>query len=182
MAARPGRCGRDVLGRSARGAMAGWRPRRQRRPRLGRTTKAATAERSSRFAARRDERSRFESGRRRRDRAASPRRVACRSVACVWSPSGGYLFVGKAHETTVGSIWRVTVDPAALAWTEGPIGSPPARAQDGDTAVSPEGRRLIFRARSVAHPRVRYSIRRAWRARIQGRGGEPVTSGGAGGA
>jgi Tol biopolymer transport system component len=95
----------------------------------------------------------------------------------VWSRSGRHLyFEGRAHETR--SLWRVTVDPNTLRWIDGPDRLTTGTTQDTDAALSPEGGRLVFSARSV-RTRLRMFPFDAVEGSITG-SGQPVTSGGAG--
>jgi Tol biopolymer transport system component len=75
-------------------------------------------------------------------------------------------------------VWRVTVDPVTLEWTDGPERLTTGAGQDTDVSISPDGTRMLFSTRA--------SRTRLWTypfdpATGQLRGdGTPVTSGGAG--
>lgn len=94
-----------------------------------------------------------------------------------WSRSSRYLyFEGRAEG--VSNLWRVTIDPKTLEWIGGPDRLTTGAGEDGDIALSPDGTRLVFSARSKQT--------RLWSfpfdpvsGRVEGLG-EPVTSGGAG--
>ena len=95
----------------------------------------------------------------------------------VWSPSGRHLyFEGRAEQT--GSLWRITVDPKTLAWTDGPDRLTTGTTKDSDPAVSPDARRLVFSARS-ARTRLWMFPFDAASGKVTGPG-QPVTSGAAG--
>jgi Tol biopolymer transport system component/DNA-binding winged helix-turn-helix (wHTH) protein len=101
-----------------------------------------------------------------------------------WSPSGRFIYFegraneleGRANETQ--SVWRVAVDPRTLAWTAGPDRMTTSTTQDGDAALSPDGRRLVFSAKS-ARTRLWMFPFDAAAGRVTG-DGQAVTSGGAG--
>lgn len=94
-----------------------------------------------------------------------------------WLRSGKYLlFEGRSQQ--VRNLWRVTVDPNTLAWTDGPERLTTGTSDDTDMAVSVDGANLAFSAR---HARTR-----VWSFPFDPVGGHltgagrPVTSGGAG--
>lgn len=65
----------------------------------------------------------------------------------VWAPSGQHLyFEGSAQGT--GSLWRITVDPQTLGWIDGPDRLTTGTTRDTDAALSPDGKRVVFSARS----------------------------------
>jgi Tol biopolymer transport system component/DNA-binding winged helix-turn-helix (wHTH) protein len=94
----------------------------------------------------------------------------------VWAKSGRFVFVeGRAREST--SIWRITIDPATLAWMTAERVTT-AAGREGDLALSADGSRLAFTSLS--------ETTRLWSlpydpktGRVVGEG-TPVTSGGAG--
>lgn len=92
-----------------------------------------------------------------------------------WSPSGRYLFF-EGRSNQVRNIWRVTVDPAAHAWIDGPDRLTTDAGQDADIAISPDGERIIFSA-ATARTRVWTFPFDALAGRIKGPG-EAVTAGG----
>jgi len=95
----------------------------------------------------------------------------------VWSRSGNHLFfAGAAHETR--SIWRITVDRDTLAWIDGPDRLTSGTTEDTDLALSPDGSRLVFAARSTRTRLWAFPFD-AVTGKVIG-SGQPVTSGGAG--
>jgi Tol biopolymer transport system component len=95
----------------------------------------------------------------------------------VWARSGRHLlFEGRAQGTQ--SLWRVTVDPATLAWIDGPDRLTTGTTQDTDAVLSPDGGRVVFSARS-AKTRLWMFPFDAATGKLAG-AGQPVTSGGAG--
>ena len=91
-----------------------------------------------------------------------------------WSRSGRHVyFEGRAHGTQ--SVWRVSVDPKTLAWIDGPERLTTGTTQDGDVALSPDGRRLVFSAKS-ARTRLWMFPFDAADGTVTGNG-EPVTTG-----
>jgi dipeptidyl aminopeptidase/acylaminoacyl peptidase len=95
----------------------------------------------------------------------------------MWSPSGKYLYFEGAAQGTA-SLWRITVDPKALAWVDGPDRLTTSTTQDTDAALSPDGRRVVFSARS-ARTRLWMFPFDAAAGKLTG-AGQPVTSGAAG--
>ena len=95
---------------------------------------------------RRSDRSRDRIGDRSGGRAAARRSGRdARSLRVV--PIGPpLLFEGRAQET--GSLWRVTVDPATLAWTGGPDRLTTGTTQDTDAVLSPDGERVDVQRQS----------------------------------
>lgn len=64
----------------------------------------------------------------------------------VWAPSGHTLyFEGSSHG--VDNIWKVTVDPKTLRWTEGPERLTVGPGRDVGITISPDGRKLAFTVR-----------------------------------
>jgi Tol biopolymer transport system component/DNA-binding winged helix-turn-helix (wHTH) protein len=95
----------------------------------------------------------------------------------LWSRSGRYLyFEGQSHQ--VRSLWRVSVDPRTLAWIDGPERLTTGTGEDTELAVSPDGARVAFSARS-ARTRLWSFPFDAATGQLTG-AGQPVTSGGAG--
>lgn len=93
----------------------------------------------------------------------------------VWSQSGRYLFFEGLSEQ-VRNLWRVAVDPTTQGWVSVErltTGTGP----DVDIAVSPDGGRLMFAARS-SHTRLWSYPFDAASSRVLGPG-EAMTSGGA---
>ena len=93
----------------------------------------------------------------------------------VWARSSRALYF-EGTSQHVRNLWRIDVDPATLAWTDGPDRLTTGAGQDGDIAVSPEGTRLVFSTH--------LSTTRLWAfpfdsltGRVLGEG-KPVTSGG----
>jgi Tol biopolymer transport system component/DNA-binding winged helix-turn-helix (wHTH) protein len=65
----------------------------------------------------------------------------------VWAPSRRYIyFEGRADETE--NVWRITVDPLADTWIDGPERLTTGAGPETDLAISPDGTRLIFTATS----------------------------------
>ena len=94
-----------------------------------------------------------------------------------WAPSGRYLyFEGQSEETR--NIWRVAIDPTTLAWRDGPERLTTGASADGDIAVSADGSRIAFTART--------GRTRVWELELDphtkrlARIGAPLTSGNAG--
>lgn len=95
----------------------------------------------------------------------------------VWSRSGKYLyFEGRAHQ--IQSLWRIIVDHRSLTWTGGPERLTTGTTQDSDPALSPDGSRLVFSAKT-ARTRLWMFPFDATEGKLTGPG-QPVTSGGAG--
>ena len=94
-----------------------------------------------------------------------------------WSRSGRHVFF-EGRSQQVGNLWRVTVDPATLAWIDGPERMTTGTSEDTDMAVSADGGRLLFTARHVT-TRVWSFPYDAATGQLTGTG-NPVTSGGAG--
>lgn len=64
-----------------------------------------------------------------------------------WAPSGRYLyFEGRAHDVV--NLWRLPIDPDARRWTGGPQRMTVGAGDDRDFALSPDGRRIAFSART----------------------------------
>jgi Tol biopolymer transport system component/DNA-binding winged helix-turn-helix (wHTH) protein len=94
-----------------------------------------------------------------------------------WARSGRYLyFEGEAEG--VRNLWRVTVDPATLAWTGGPDRLTTGAGDDSDISLSADGTRLVFSAKTLQTRLWSFPFH-ALDGRVTG-AGEPVTSGGAG--
>jgi len=94
-----------------------------------------------------------------------------------WARSGRYLyFEGTAQG--VRNLWRVTVDPATLAWIGGPDRLTTGAGDDADIALSIDGTRLVFSAKTLQTRLWSFPFTAAL-GRITG-AGEPVTSGGGG--
>ena len=107
------------------------------------------------------------------DRQIADERVSFERFA--WARSGRYLFF-EGLSQQVRNLWRVTVDPSTQTWLAVDrltTGAGP----DGDVAVSPDGTRLIFSARSSRTRLWSYPFDAA-ASRVVG-AGEPLTSGGA---
>jgi Tol biopolymer transport system component/DNA-binding winged helix-turn-helix (wHTH) protein len=107
------------------------------------------------------------------DRQIADERVSFERFA--WSRSGRYLFF-EGLSQQVRNLWRVTVDPSTQTWLAADrltTGAGP----DADVAVSPDGTRLIYSARSSRTRLWSYPFDAA-ASRIVG-AGEPLTSGGA---
>ncbi len=64
-----------------------------------------------------------------------------------WAPSGRHLYF-EGESRGVRNIWRVTVDPATLAWTHGPDRLTTTAGEEAGIALSPDGRRLLFSAQA----------------------------------
>jgi Tol biopolymer transport system component len=65
----------------------------------------------------------------------------------VWAPSRRYIyFAGQAGDTA--NIWRITVDPTTERWIDGPERLTTGGGQESNVALSPDGGRLVFTARS----------------------------------
>ena len=94
-----------------------------------------------------------------------------------WARSGRYLyFEGRAEG--VRNLWRVSVDPATLAWTGGPDRLTTGAGDDADIALSLDGTRLVFSAKTLQTRLWSFPFNAA-EGRVTG-AGEAVTSGGAG--
>ena len=94
-----------------------------------------------------------------------------------WARSGRYLyFEGRAQ--SVRNLWRVTVDPATLAWIGGPDRLTTGAGDDADITLSVDGTRLVFSAKTLQTRLWSFPFN-ATEGRLTG-AGEPVTSGGAG--
>src|SRR5262249_12465940 len=78
----------------------------------------------------------------------------------------------------VHNLWRITVDPITLAWTDGPERLTTAAGEDADLALSQNGSQIVFTAR-VARTRLWSFPFDAANGQLTGTG-QPVTSGGAG--
>ena len=94
-----------------------------------------------------------------------------------WAPSGRYFyFEGQSEETR--NIWRVAIDPTTLAWRDGPERLTTGASADSDIAVSADGLRIAFTART--------GRTRVWELELDphtkrlARIGAPLTSGNAG--
>lgn len=94
-----------------------------------------------------------------------------------WSPSGRYLFF-EGRSQQVRNLWRVTVDPATIAWIDGPDRLTTGTSEDTDMALSADGTRLVFTARNVRTRLWSFPFD-ATTGQLRG-AGQPVTSGGAG--
>jgi Tol biopolymer transport system component/DNA-binding winged helix-turn-helix (wHTH) protein len=64
-----------------------------------------------------------------------------------WAPSGRYVYF-EGHTENTQNVWRVTVDPDTLAWRDGPERLTTGASVDADIAVSADGSRLAFSART----------------------------------
>ena len=65
----------------------------------------------------------------------------------VWAKSRRYIyFEGRAGDTQ--NVWRVTVDPLAEKWIDGPERLTTGAGQETNVAISPDGTRLVFTATS----------------------------------
>ena len=65
----------------------------------------------------------------------------------VWAPSGRFIyFEGQAGETR--NVWRVAINPATLAWAGSPERLTTDVGDEADIALSADGARLAFTARS----------------------------------
>ncbi len=94
-----------------------------------------------------------------------------------WARSGRYLYF-EGRSEGVRNLWRVTVDPATLAWIGGPDRLTTGAGDDADIALSLDGTRLVFSAKTLQTRLWSFPFN-AVDGRIIG-AGEPVTSGGAG--
>lgn len=65
-----------------------------------------------------------------------------------WGPDGNTLYL-SGNTRGVTDLWRLTVDPATLAWIDGPdrLTTGVSIGADADLALSPDGSRLAFTAR-----------------------------------
>lgn len=82
--------------------------------------------------------------------AAADRRIADADVDLtnfVWAPSGRYLYF-EGRSQLVRSLWRVTVDPATLAWIAGPERLTTGPGTDGSPSISPDGTRMAYEVSS----------------------------------
>ncbi len=96
------------------------------------------------------------------------------NMGFLWAPSGGALYLdGISHG--VRNLWKVAVDPKTLRWvaserlTTGP-------GPDTDIALSPEGKKLAFTARTESTRLWSFPFD-AKRGKVKG-GGQPVTAAG----
>ena len=108
------------------------------------------------------------------------RRIAAAGVTLgrfTWARSGRFLYFEGSSEG-VRNLWRVTVDPATLAWTRGPDRLTTGAGDDADIALSVDGTRLIFSAKTLQTRLWSFPFN-AIEGRVTG-AGEAVTSGGAG--
>jgi Tol biopolymer transport system component/DNA-binding winged helix-turn-helix (wHTH) protein len=108
------------------------------------------------------------------------RRIAAMGVTLgrfSWARSGRYLYF-EGRSEGVRNLWRVTVDPATLAWTGGPDRLTTGAGDDADIALSLDGTRLVFSAKTLQTRLWSFPFN-AVEGRLTGTG-EPVTSGGAG--
>ncbi len=65
----------------------------------------------------------------------------------LWAPSGHSLyFEGTSHKAR--NAWRISVAPATLAWIAGPERLTTNTGEDGDLALSADGTKLAFTART----------------------------------
>ena len=65
----------------------------------------------------------------------------------VWAPSRRYIyFEGRAGDTQ--NVWRVTLDPLTEQWVDGPERLTTGAGEETNVAISPDGTRLVFTARS----------------------------------
>lgn len=94
-----------------------------------------------------------------------------------WARSGRYLYF-EGRSEGVRNLWRVTVDPATLAWVGGPDRLTTGAGDDADIALSLDGARLVFSAKTLQTRLWSFPFN-AVEGRVTG-DGEPVTSGGAG--
>jgi Tol biopolymer transport system component/DNA-binding winged helix-turn-helix (wHTH) protein len=70
--------------------------------------------------------------------------VPCRFV---WAPSRRYVyFEGRVADTA--NVWRITVDPASDRWIDGPERLTTGSGEETHVALSPDGERLVFTAKS----------------------------------
>jgi Tol biopolymer transport system component len=91
----------------------------------------------------------------------------------VWSPKGDALYFEGSSES-VRNIWRVPVDARSLTWKSAPERLTTSATSETEIAVSPDGRRLAFRAHAERT--------RLWSFPLEAGGlraaaGEPLTSG-----
>ena len=108
------------------------------------------------------------------------RRIAAAGVILgrfTWARSGRYLYF-EGRSEGVRNLWRVAVDPATLAWIGGPDRLTTGVGDDADIALSLDGTRLVFSAKTLQTRLWSFPFN-AVEGRLTG-GGEPVTSGGAG--
>lgn len=94
-----------------------------------------------------------------------------------WARSGRYLYFEGSAEG-VRNLWRVSVDPATLAWTGGPDRLTTGAGDDADITLSLDGTRLVFSAKTLQTRLWSFPFN-AVESRVTG-AGEAVTSGGAG--
>lgn len=91
----------------------------------------------------------------------------------VWAPSGRALYL-EGISKGVKNLWKVQVDPQTLRWVSGPERLTTGPGADTETALSPDGKKLAFTARTERT--------RVWLARFDaatGRfkeGWQPVTA------
>ncbi len=91
-----------------------------------------------------------------------------------WAPSGTRLyFEGVSHG--VRNLWRIHVDPVTLAWNYGPERLTTNAGDEGNVAVSPDGRRIAFGVRTAKTQIWSLSFDHA-SGQLTGRA-EPLTSG-----
>ncbi|HJQ26195.1 MAG TPA: winged helix-turn-helix domain-containing protein [Blastocatellia bacterium] len=90
-----------------------------------------------------------------------------------WSPTGRALyFEGIARD--VRNIWRIAVDPETLGWVAGPERLTTGAGRDTDIALSRDGKKLAFTARS-ASTRIWLLPFDATTGRVKGEG-KPLTA------
>ena len=65
----------------------------------------------------------------------------------VWAPSGRALYF-EGTSNGVGNVWRITVDPATLAWVGGPDRLTTGAGRDTGLSVSADGTRMAFGMRT----------------------------------
>ena len=64
-----------------------------------------------------------------------------------WAPSGRALyFEGASHEAR--NLWKIEVDPQSLGWVAGPERLTTGSGLDTNLAISPDGKKLAFTART----------------------------------
>ena len=108
------------------------------------------------------------------------RRIAAAGVTLgqfTWARSGRFLYFEGTSEG-VRNLWRITVDPATLAWTGGPDRLTTGAGDDADISLSLDGTRLVFSAKTLQTRLWSFPFN-AVEGRVTGPG-DPVTSGGAG--
>jgi Tol biopolymer transport system component/DNA-binding winged helix-turn-helix (wHTH) protein len=93
----------------------------------------------------------------------------------LWSPSGNTLYF-EGFSQGVKNLWKVEVDPQSLRWIAGPERLTTGAGADADIAISPDGRKLAFTARTE-QTRIWSLPFDAGAGRIKGEG-RPVTAAG----